>query len=144
VNQAETLHARSAAKARRPGSQQRRRVVARPFLTEECGVPVTTAARGHVILRIFSGQGPGLVQVNTINIGLTATAGDRTFRFRDVAADVVRIEPDGTVVLSIIGQVPFEFAGVLKINPETEEVIFEPRDRSEQQLAKACRALTGG
>ena len=24
---------------------------------------------------------------------------------------------------------PFEFAGVLKINPETEEVILEPRDR---------------
>jgi hypothetical protein len=39
---------------------------------------------------------------------------------------------------------PFEFAGALKINPETEEVILEPRDRSEEQLAKACRALTGG
>ena len=113
------------------------------FLTEECGVPVTTTALGHVILRVFSGEGTGLIQVNTISIGLTATAGDRTFRFRDVGADVVRVQPDGTLVLSIIGQVPFEFAGVLKINPETEEVILEPRDRSEQQLAKACRALTG-
>ena len=25
------------------------------FLTEECGVPVTTTARGHIIMRIFSG-----------------------------------------------------------------------------------------
>jgi hypothetical protein len=114
------------------------------FLTEECGVPVTTTARGHVIIRIFSGEGTGVAQVNTISIGLTATAGDRTFRFRDVGADVVQIKPDGTLVLLITGQVPFFFAGVLKINPETEEVILEPRDRSEEQLAKACRALTGG
>ena len=113
------------------------------FLTEECRVPVTTTARGHVIIRIFSGEGTGVAQVNTISIGLTATAGDRTFRFRDVGADVVQIKPDGTLVLLITGQVPFEFAGVLKINPETEEVILEPRDRSEEQLAKACRALTG-
>ena len=34
-------------------------------------------------------------------------------------------------------------AGVLKINPETEEVILEPKDRSAEQLAKACRFLTG-
>jgi hypothetical protein len=114
------------------------------FLTEECGVPVTTTARGHVIIRIFSGEGTGVAQVNTISIGLTATAGDRTFRFRDVGADVVQIKPDGTLVLLITGQVPFAFAGVLKINPETEEIILEPRDRSEEQLAKACRALTGG
>jgi hypothetical protein len=113
-------------------------------LTEECGVPVTTTALGHIIVRTFSGDGTGIAQVNTINVGLTATAGDRTFRFRDVGADVVRIAPDGTLVLSITGQVPFFFAGVLKINPETEEVILEPRDRSEEQLAKACKALTGG
>jgi hypothetical protein len=82
-------------------------------------------------------------QLNSVNIGVTSTAGDRTFRFRDVGADLVQIKPDGTLVLLISGQVPFAFAGVLKINPETEEVILEPRDRSEEQLAKACKALTG-
>ena len=114
------------------------------FLTDACGIDVTTTVHGFVIERIFSGEGAGVPQVNTISIGLTATAGDRTFRFRDVGADVVQIQADGTLVLLITGQVPFEFAGVLKINPETEEVILEPRDRSEEQLAKACRALTGG
>jgi hypothetical protein len=114
------------------------------FLTEECGVPVTTTAQGHVILRVFSGDGAGVAQVNTLNVGITATAGDRTFRLRDVGGDVLQIKPDGTLVLLITGQVPFEFAGVLKLNPETEEVILEPRDRSEEQLARACRALTGG
>ena len=112
------------------------------FLTAACGVDVTTTVRGHVILRTFSRE-EGLVQLNTLNLAITATAGDRTFRFRDVGADNTRVTPDGTVVLSIIGQVPFEFAGVLKINPETEEVILEPKDRSAEQLAKACRFLTG-
>ena len=113
-------------------------------LTEACGVPVTTTAQGHVILRTFSGEGTGVAQVNSVNVGVTSTAGDRTFRFRDVGADLLQIKPDGTVVFMITGQVPFAFAGVLKINPDTEEVILEPRDRSEEQLAKACKALTGG
>jgi hypothetical protein len=113
-------------------------------LSEECGVPVTTRARGHIIVRTFPGEGTGVAEVRTINVGLTATAGDRTFRFRDVGADVTRIEPDGTAVLSITGQVPFAFAGVLKIDLETGEAILEPRDRSAEQLARACEVLTGG
>jgi hypothetical protein len=44
----------------------------------------------------------------------------------------------------IIGQVPFGFAGVLKIDLETGDAILEPRDRSEEQIAAACAALTGG
>jgi hypothetical protein len=109
-----------------------------------CGVEVTTRVQGHVILRTFPDDGTGPVQVNTLNLAITATAGDRVFRFRDVGADVTRIEPDGTAVLSIIGQVPFDFAGVLKIDLETGETILEPRDRSEEQLARACAVLTGG
>ena len=113
-------------------------------LAEECGVPVTTTVRGHVILREFSGEGQGLLAVNTLNLAITSTAGERTFRFRDVGGDLARVEPDGTAVLYITGQVPFEFAGVLKLDLETEEVFLEPRDRSEEQLARACRFLTGG
>jgi hypothetical protein len=113
-------------------------------LSEACGVEVTTRARGHITVRTFEEDGTGVVEVFTINVGLTATADGRVFRFRDVGADVTRIEPDGTVVLLISGQVPFEFAGVVKIDLETGEAILEPRDRSEQQLARACAVLTGG
>jgi hypothetical protein len=109
-----------------------------------CFSTVTTTATGHIILRTFSGEGTGVAELRTINVALTATAGDRTFRFRDVGADVLRIEPDGTAVLSITGQVPFAFAGVLKIDLETGEAILEPRDRSKEQLAKACAVLAGG
>jgi hypothetical protein len=111
-------------------------------LSEACGVAVTGTARGRVTLRTFPGSSR-LATVNTINVGITLTADGRTFRLRDVGADVARVQSDGTVVLLISGQVPFAFAGALKINPETEEVLLEPNDRSEAQIAKACAALTG-
>lgn len=115
------------------------------FLSEECGVEVTTRALGHITVRTFDGEGTGVAEVRTINVGLTATTEDgRVFRFRDVGADVTRVEPDGTAVLLISGQVPFAFAGVLKIDLETGEAILEPRDGSAEQLAKACAVLTGG
>ena len=103
---------------------------------------MTTRAQGHIIVRTFSDGGTGVFEVQTINVGVTATADGRVFRFRDVGADVTRIEPDGTAVLLISGQVPFDFAGVLKIDLETGEAILEPRNRSEEQLARACEVLT--
>jgi hypothetical protein len=114
------------------------------LLSEACGVTVTTTARGHITFKTFAGEGTGVAELTNINVGLTATAGDNTFRFRDVGIDQVRIEPDGTAVLMVTGQVPFEFAGALKIDLETGDVILEPHDRSEKQLAKACAKLTGG
>jgi hypothetical protein len=113
------------------------------FLTEACGVAVTTRAQGHVITRVFDGTGTGPASVRTLNIGLTATAGDNVIRFRDVGADVVRIEPDGTAILMVIGQVPFDFTGVLKIDLETGEAILEPQHSTAENLEKACAALTG-
>ena len=113
-------------------------------LSEACGVEVTVRLQGTIRVRTFSGERTGVAGVNTINLGATATADGRTFRLRDVGADVTRIEPDGTAVLLISGQVPFAFAGVLKIDLETGEAILEPRDRSEEQIARACAALTAG
>jgi hypothetical protein len=110
------------------------------FLTEECGVDVTTTATGRSTTITATRQGARLIEVHAINVGLIATAGDNTFRFRDVGADVTRIEPDGTVVLSIIGQLPFDFTGVLKVNPVTGEVILEPHHGVD--TTRACAALT--
>ncbi|HJS69631.1 MAG TPA: hypothetical protein VJ744_02420, partial [Gaiellaceae bacterium] len=104
--------------------------------------PVTTHAQGHVIARTFEGGGTGVAELTTISIGLTATAGDNAYRFRDVGADLVRIEPDGTAILMVIGQLPFNFAGVLKIDLETGEAILEPQHSLEGNVEKACKALT--
>ena len=84
------------------------------FLSAECGVAVTTHIQGHIIFRTFAGGGN--VELNTLNFALTAMAGDNTYRFRDVGADHVQVTKDGTEILSIIGQIPFDFIGVLKIN----------------------------
>lgn len=113
------------------------------FLSEACGVPVTTRVAGHIIVRTFAGGGTGPAELRTLNLGFEATAGDNTFRFRDVGADLVRIEPDGTAILMIIGQVPFGFTGVLKIDLETGEAILEPQHTTDDRVARACAVLTG-
>ena len=112
------------------------------FLTEACGVPVTTTATGHVIMRTFPGEGTGAVELNTLNISLAARAGDNVYRFRDVGADLVRVEPDGTAILMIVGQVPFGFSGVLKIDLDTGETILEPQHSLEGRVEEACAKLT--
>ena len=112
------------------------------FLTQQCGVPVVTRAQGAVTTRTFAGRGTGPRQLTTVNVRLTATAGENTVRFRDVGADLVRQRPDGTLLLSISGQVPFEFTGVLKIDLTTGGVVQEPQHRTDDDLQEVCAVLT--
>jgi hypothetical protein len=112
------------------------------FLTEACGVPVMTRALGHVTVRTFSGDRTGPAELQTLNIALTASAGGNTYRFRDVGADHVQIKRDGTAILMIIGQIPFGFTGVTKINLTTGETFHEPSHSLEGRLEEACAALT--
>jgi len=109
-------------------------------LTAECGVAVTTHVQGHIIFRTFADGGN--VELNTLNFAFTAMADDNTYRFRDVGADHVQVKKDGTEILSIIGQIPFGFIGVLKINLTTGEVIHEPGHDISGRLEEACAALT--
>ena len=109
------------------------------FLSAECGTDVWTTARGHIIVRVFDRE-KGLVELNTLNIALTARAGDNSYRFRDVGTDQVRLTKDGPI-LSIVGQVPFDFIGVLKINLDTGEVVHEPGHLIGDRLEEACAAL---
>jgi hypothetical protein len=110
------------------------------FLTVECGVPVTIHAQGDLTVRTFSGERTGPAQLSTLNVTVTATSGDNSVTVRDVGGDLTRVEPDGTAVLSIFGQVPFEFAGVLKIDLETGEAILEPQHIVD--VEEVCATLT--
>jgi hypothetical protein len=110
------------------------------FLSEACGVEVTTTATGQVTFFTFPDRPVGPQDLTTINVALVATAGDNQIRFRDVGIDLVRVQPDGTVILSIVGQVPFEFTGVMKINLDTGEVILEPHHTLD--TTRACELLT--
>jgi len=111
------------------------------FLTEACGFPVMTHAKGHLIVIEPEGEGTGLVALRTLNIALTATANGKTYRFRDVGADQVRRTHDGFEILMIIGRLPFTFTGVLKVNETTGEVVLEPQHSTEDELEDACAAL---
>jgi hypothetical protein len=113
--------------------------IADEFLSEACGVDVTTHIVGTVRIREFD-RTKGTIAVNNVNLTLTATAGDNVARFKDVGADHVRITPDGQLIVSIIGQIPFEFKGVLKIDPETEEVFHEPS--APYDTTMVCARLT--
>lgn len=110
------------------------------FLTEECGVAVTTTLTGSITTRTFDEEGTGPLVLTTVNLAATIEAGDNTATLRDVGADLVRRTPDGTVIVSIIGQVPFDFRGVLKFDGETGEPILEPKPSDD--LEAVCAALT--
>jgi hypothetical protein len=110
-----------------------------PDLSEECGVEVTVTQTGRITMFTFP-DGSVLQNLNTINLEVVFTAGDNQIRTRDVGIDQVRVAPDGTLILSIVGQVPLGFTGVLKINPETEEVLHEPHHVVD--IEEFCAQLT--
>ena len=114
------------------------------FLTEECGVDVTTSISGFRIERGWLDGGGRVLSLATINVTAVASSEFGSIRFKDVGADQLKMAPDGTVTLSIIGQVPFDFVGVLAFDVDTGELVKEPHFRGDEQLAMACEVLTGG
>jgi hypothetical protein len=110
------------------------------FLTDACGVDVTTSADGRIKLFSFPDQPVGPQDLSSVHVNLVATAGDNAVRFKDVGVDMVRVQPDGTVVLMVVGQLPFDFTGVLMIDLTTGDVILEPHHAVD--TSRACHLLT--
>jgi hypothetical protein len=108
-------------------------------LSEECGVEVTVTVTGQVIEFTFP-DGKVLQTLAPLNIQVVFTAGDNEIRFRDVGIDQIRVQPDGTAILSIVGQVPLQFTGVLKIDLDTGDAILEPHHVVD--IAEVCAQLT--
>jgi hypothetical protein len=110
------------------------------FLTDACGVDVTTSFDGRIKSFTFPDQPVGPQSITSVHVNLVATAGDNAARFKDVGIDMVRVEPDGTLILMIVGQVPFDFTGVLMIDLATGEAILEPHHFVD--TTRACHLLT--
>ena len=109
-------------------------------LAEECGVDeVNVTVTGRVTLFTFP-DGRVLQDLTTVNLEVVWSAGDNEVRVRDVGIDQVRVQPDGTVILSIVGQVPLQFTGVLKIDLDTGDAILEPHHFVD--IAEVCAQLT--
>lgn len=110
------------------------------FLSDACGVDVTTTLNGRITFLVFPDRPVGVQDITSVHVDLLASAGDNRVRFKDVGVDLVRISPDGTLTLMVVGQIPFDFTGVLKVNLTTGEVILEPRHTVD--TTRACRLLT--
>jgi hypothetical protein len=110
------------------------------FLTEACGVDVTTSVEGRLTFFTFPDRPVGPQDITSVHVNFVATAGDNAVRFKDVGIDLVRVEPDGTAVLMIVGQLPFDFTGVLMIDLATGEALVEPHHFVD--TTRACHLLT--
>jgi hypothetical protein len=111
------------------------------LLTAECGVPVTTSGEGHATNRFFDETDrTGIRYVRSVNVALTFRSGDHEVTLRDVGGDVERVTADGTRVLSIVGQLPFWFTGVIKVDLDTGEVLQQPQRYTDAD--RVCAALT--
>lgn len=112
-------------------------------LSEACGVEATVHLTGHSISRMR--EGGGVLEVVTVNLTGIITSEFGSFRVKDVGSDSTRITPDGQVIVSITGQVPFTFKGVLKFDGTTGEWLNEPNlAAGERQIERACAALNPG
>jgi hypothetical protein len=112
-----------------------------PILSQACGVEVTITITGSLKVLTFPNRPVGPQDLTIANIKWVATAGNNQVRFRNVSLDLVRVEPDGTVIESIAGHQPVEFTGVMKINLDTGEVILEPQHFAD--IPRLCEQLTG-
>jgi len=112
-----------------------------------CDFPVFVSFSGVLTIRTFSDRSTGVVEVDTANFAVLFTGEAGTsLRVRNVGADVTRVTPDGNVLLTTSGQVPFPglvpyaYRGVLRIDLGTGDVILEPRRTT--TVPELCAALS--
>ena len=109
-------------------------------LSQACGVEATVHLTGHSTFRMR--EGGGVLEVFTVNLTGSITSEFGSFRVKDVGSDSTRVTPDGQVIVSLRGQLPFFLKGVLKFDATTEEWLNEPNlAAGEREIERACAAL---
>ena len=111
------------------------------ILSPACGVDITLTISGTIRVLTFPDRPVGPQDLQTFNIAVVATAGDRKVRWTQAGMTMDRVEPDGTVINILAAHRPVEFTGVLKTNVETGEVILQSHHLDD--IAKICKMLTG-
>jgi hypothetical protein len=89
---------------------------------------------------VFSDRPVGLQDISSVHRNYLAVAGDNQVLFKNVGIDLIRVEPDGTVISMATGQAGVFFTGVEKTNLTTGEVILEPQRTDD--TTRVCRLLT--
>jgi hypothetical protein len=113
------------------------------FVSEVCGFDVWLEIDGFAIVRVFDRASTGPLQVFTVNLTLTLSSGDQTYTLKDVGADTVMMRPDGSVDVSIMGQVPFGHKGLYRFDAETGEPLKGPSRETFDEIFTVCEALAG-
>jgi hypothetical protein len=109
-------------------------------LSEACGVEATVHLTGHSTSRVREGN--GVREIFTVNLTGIITSEFGSFKVKDVGSDATRVTPKGQVIVSIRGQVPFFFKGVMKFDGTTEEPLNEPNFAAgEREIERACARL---
>ena len=107
-------------------------------LSEACGIEARVHLVGREVIRTREG---GEVS-RFFNGTATITSEFGSFRVKDVRSESTRMTPDGQVIGSIRGQIPFYSKGVLKFDVTTDEFLNEPNlPAGERQQERACAAL---
>jgi hypothetical protein len=112
------------------------------WVSEQCGFDVMGHAEGFAAVRFHEREGTGPLEVFTINVTLTLSSEYGSYTMKDVGADKLMLRPDGTVEVSVMGQVPFGHKGMGRINFDTGEV-HDPQRVTEDEIEKVCEALAG-
>jgi len=109
-------------------------------LSEACGVEANVHLTGHSTSRVREGN--GVREIFTVNLTGIITSEFGSFKVKDVGSDATRVTRTGQVIVSIRGQVPFFFKGVMKFDGTTEEPLNNPNFAAgERQIERACAAL---
>jgi hypothetical protein len=108
------------------------------ILSDACGVEVTIKVDGSITNLNFPKRPVGPQDLEMVKLAVVATAGDNQVRFQEVAIGQTRVEPDGTVIVSLAGH-KLEFTG-LEIRLDTGETIKEPHFSDPTPI---CKRLTG-
>ncbi len=108
--------------------------------SEACGVEATVHLTGHSTSRVREGN--GVREIFTVNLTGIITSEFGSFKVKDVGSDATRVTRTGQVIVSIRGQAPFFFKGVMKFDGTTEEPLNNPNFAAgEGQIERACAAL---
>ena len=109
-------------------------------LSDACGVMVTGHVTGRFTVR--TREGGGVLEVRTVNATGIVSSEFGSFRVKDVGSESTRLTPDGQLIISLRGQTPFFFKGVVKLDAATGELLNKPNFAAgERQIERACARL---
>jgi hypothetical protein len=102
-------------------------------------ITFTETINGRITFFTFDGQ-VGPAQIVSVSTSFVSTSGDNSIRYRDAGIDLIRVAPDGTATLSIIGTLPVRVSGILVIDLQTGETILDAFHVTD--IERVCAMLT--